>query len=493
MIQEFFTASSDAKLKKEQYICDIRRTHRNNILDKRRYQVKMSPENKSTSTTFIEKHDNNPTKVAEALQMLYVDLTSNEKFNIYTSLIALRKISEDDPNFLKFSYDRENFIVKFIDYSYLQDNYEIQIEAVKVLTNLSLAEESIAIQIIEKNFMSLVLTGLSSFKADLQEMLLLALGNLVGESVLLRNAALDMGILDILIGHIEKVASKNGVWALCNLVRGHPAPDSLYYTKAFPIIMKRACRANSISNIEEAESSEDCLWTLVELSDLPLENINVINFFFTEDTYLRRITDLLELPTMKIIVPVLRILTNILSNDTKLTYVTNLIVQFQRLFEHSSLQIRLETCTLLSTIVSAHSNLSEMLIENGIVSKLLYLIRTDHKSIVKECCWIINKLSKNNNQDELMALCKLGVLEAICDLLTDSDVKILLICLEIVERFLINGEIINSNTASENFYAVKLQSISAIKKIEDLQDSPNENVYAKSLHILETYFLTEEI
>jgi len=305
----------------------------------------------------------------------------------------------------------------------------------------------------------------------------------------MRNAALDCGIIDILIEYIEKVCSKNGVWALCNLLRGQPTPDSMYYSKAFPVIIKRGTCARKF---EDNESAEDCLWTLAELS----ENINVISYLLTESNYLLQIANLLEIPTMTIITPVLRILTNVLSNDSKLVYEllsSSFLPRFLQLFEHSNLQIRLETCLLLSTLITANTNIVDLLIEYQVVSKLLHMVKTDHKDVVRESCWIINKITKTADCSQMMDLCKLGALEILCELLSDMDPKILLIVLEVLQNFLHTGELENDGTDNENFYALKLESISAIKKIELLQDFPNELVYKKSLGLLETFFVTEEI
>ena len=52
-----------------------------------------------------------------------------------------------------------------------------------------------------------------------------------------------------------------------------------------------------------------------------------------------------------------------------------------KLLDLTNLQIILETCYLLSALVSANSNIIDILIENGVVSKLLYLIKTNHRDV----------------------------------------------------------------------------------------------------------------
>ena len=93
-----------------------------------------------------------------------------------------------------------------------------------------------------------------------------------------------------------------------------------------------------------------------------------------------------------------------------------------------------------------------------------------------------------------MDLCKLGCLETICDLLNDINPKIILITLDILFNFLKNGHsYVNGMDDDDNFYALKLEALGAINRIEQLQDFPNDLVYTKTLHLLETFFITEKI
>ena len=79
-----------------------------------------------------------------------------------------------------------------------------------------------------------------------------------------RDLCLEFGIEDLIIDYVVRFKSRNGIWALCNLVRGVPGPDRLFCAKAFPLLLKRATA--KIEDLNDHEMAQDCLWTLEELT-----------------------------------------------------------------------------------------------------------------------------------------------------------------------------------------------------------------------------------
>lgn len=89
------------------------------------------------------------------------------------------------------------------------------------------------------------------------------LGNIISESVFARDKLLSMGFPEVLVSYIEQYNSKGGIWAFCNLFRGHPAPNIEFCDKYFPFFTKKI---SSLETPQDIEISEDCLVTLVELT-----------------------------------------------------------------------------------------------------------------------------------------------------------------------------------------------------------------------------------
>lgn len=91
------------------------------------------------------------------------------------------------------------------------------------------------------------------------------MGNIISESVFARDKLLDMGFPEVLVNYIEQYNSRGGIWAFCNLFRGHPAPNIQFCDKYFPYFIKKILTLETPPDIE---TSEDCLATLVELTGI---------------------------------------------------------------------------------------------------------------------------------------------------------------------------------------------------------------------------------
>ena len=76
----------------------------------------------------------------------------------------------------------------------------------------------------------------------------------------------------------------------------------------------------------------------------------------------------------------------------------------------------------------------------------------------------------------------------ICDSLWDSDVQLVIYLLDTIEGVLHCGK-----KQKTTYFSDKLQTIGGVVKLEQLQDSENDQIYKKTLHILETFFETEEL
>jgi len=80
-----------------------------------------------------------------------------------------------------------------------------------------------------------------------------------------------------------------------------------------------------------------------------------------------------------------------------------------------------------------------------------------------------------------------------CDLLTSSDSRLVLVSLECMENILKSGENYKNKTgASQNPYTSVIESCGGLDNIEKLQQHSNNDIYEKAVNILESYFALEE-
>jgi len=422
----------------------------------------------------------------EYLNNLLRDLNSTDPQTVYSALVSLRVILEKDLSVTDKYENIDDLIQMVLRYCEYQENLNIQIEAVHVISNLSAGETSLSHKLIKLNFITLALKSFDSFPFEITDEILLILGNIISESTLARDEIIAAGFPEVLVNYIQQYTSKNGIWAFCNLFRGHPAPAIEFCDKYFPFLMKRIA---SMQNQQELEISEDCLWVLVELT----EEDAMTNYLMQNDSHLLVLLDVIGSGNRDLITPALKVLVSILihTNDVCNSLMNQgLAGKLLELLSGKNIQIKKEVCIVLSTLIAQNNPLLEIYINSGIISKMLYIIRVDSKDITNDACWVICQSCKIATSEQIQQMYRLEVLDSICELLRERDSMLLLTVLDIIYEFLYHGQKF-PNDEGENFFITVLDNVGAIDKIEDLQDSPSELVQRKVENILTKFFELE--
>ncbi|KAG6611502.1 Importin alpha-2 subunit [Phytophthora cinnamomi] len=89
-----------------------------------------------------------------------------------------------------------------------------------------------------------------------------------------------------------------------------------------------------------------------------------------------------------------------------------------------------------------------------------------------------------------MHLVSLGCIKPLCDLLEVKDAKVVIVALEGLENILRVGE--QQKTNDINDIATMIDEADGVNKIQALQYHANEDIYMKSMKIVEAYFNGEE-
>merc|ERR1739846_235266 len=85
-----------------------------------------------------------------------------------------------------------------------------------------------------------------------------------------------------------------------------------------------------------------------------------------------------------------------------------------------------------------------------------------------------------------------GCIPPLCDLLTVMDSKIVQVALNGLENILRFGEQESKTTGGPNPYAVIIEEVFGLDKIEFLQSHENMEIYQKAFDIIERYFGSED-
>jgi len=107
--------------------------------------------------------------------------------------------------------------------------------------------------------------------------------------------------------------------------------------------------------------------------------------------------------------------------------------------------------------------------------------------VQKEATWAISNITNNGKPKHLHYLVRQGVLPPLVEILKCSDPKIVMVALEGIENILKVG-----NSSEGNKYADIVEECGGVDQIESLQRHDNEEIYKKSVQILQAFYESEE-
>lgn len=150
----------------------------------------------------------------------------------------------------------------------------------------------------------------------------------------------------------------------------------------------------------------------------------------------------------------------------------------------------MQACWTVSNITAGTKEQIQCVMDSGLIPPLIALLSSAEFDIKKEAAWAISNATSGGTADQIKYLVENNAIKPLCDLLTVADVRIITVALEGLENILKIGQQERSipGGVGVNPYAQMIEDADGLDKIEHLQDHPNEDLYEKAVHILETYF-----
>jgi len=243
---------------------------------------------------------------------------------------------------------------------------------------------------------------------------------------------------------------------------------------------------------QDEEVLTDACWAVSYLSDGPNERIHAV----LETGIVKRLVELLMYNQSTVQTPALRTIGNIVTGtDSQTATVINAgaLSCLASLLNHTKKAIRKEACWTISNITAGNRDQIQAIVDNQLIPILATLLSKDDFDVKKEACWAISNATSGGSTRQLAYLVEAGCIRPLCDILTIKDTKVVTVALEGLENILACGvRLQEEHNLNENPFVERAEEAQMIDRLEELQLNENQDIYDRSVKILEDYFGTED-
>ncbi|CAA7398355.1 unnamed protein product [Spirodela intermedia] len=477
--------AEEGRRRREDSMVKIRRSKREEgLLKKRRegMQGLTLPMSKLASSTEMK---------LTALPSMVSGLRSNDVRLQLKATMLFRKLLSSDRNPPIAPVIQSGVVPRFVEFLTREDCPELQFEAAWALTNIASGTPEDAKVVIDNGAIPIFVRLLSSPNEDVREQTAWALGNVAGDSPENRDVVLGYGAVTALLSQLNENSRpgmiRNTTWALSTLCRGKPQPSS-ETTNAILSALERLIHS------DDEEVLTNACWALYFLSDGNREQIQAV----IETGVCPRLVGLLLHPSPSLLIPALKTVGNIVSEDD---FQTQYMIDCQALPSLLSLlkhtrnkDIKREVCWTISNITAGTTEQIQAVIDADIIPYLVHLLQTDDFGVKREAAWAIAFVASGGTPEQIKYLVREGCIKPVCGLLSCPDKDLVRVCLQFLGHILSVGKAERDvgSSGGANAFAQMIEDSEGLEKIENLQSDDNPLIYEKSVELLEKYWQDDD-
>lgn len=194
---------------------------------------------------------------------------------------------------------------------------------------------------------------------------------------------------------------------------------------------------------------------------------------------------------LSVLTPVLRTIGNIVTGtdlQTQKVIDTGALNHFHELLQHPKSSIQKEAAWTLSNITAGNAEQIQSVIDANLVAPIMHCLANGEFRTQKESVWVVTNFTSGGTSEQVRVLCQAGVIKYLCNLLVCNDDRIVSVILDGLQNILIHAEKLDCLESAVDL----IEECEGLDKIEQLQNSPNEQIYQSAYKLIDTYFGEEE-
>jgi len=384
-------------------------------------------------------------------------------------------------------------LMQFLSYN---NEQKLQFEAAWTITNIASGTTAHTRCVVEHGGIPCFVNLLGSPNAEVREQAVWALGNIAGDSSEYRDLVLSTGdsmkrLITILTNNQispKLTMIRNATWCMSNFCRGKPKPNFDQIRASIPVLAKLVMQ-------NDPEVLTDSCWALSYVTDDQTQGNQKIQAVVSQPGICARLIYLLQHGTNAVQVPALRTIGNIVTGDDSQTQAMLEQNPLPALLGTLSCQrksLRKETCWTVSNITAGTAQQIQLVIDANLIPPLVNILKEDQFDVQKEAAWAISNITSGGTDDHTRFLVSQAAIPAMCGMLKCGDAKMIMVVLDALDNILKVGLRDSPGGSEDNKYADIVEECGGLDTLEELQRHENEEVYDKSVKILQAYFESEE-
>ena len=430
----------------------------------------------------------------------YLELIKNgERLQRHQAIIYLRKMLSDKQHLPIQQTIDLNGVPLLMELAKDTSELHLRMEATWCLANLVSGTSQQTVTLINKNIIPLFESILDDEYPQIVEQAIWGLGNIIGDSVELREMVVRSNVIQKLISILNlnrgRNIQKHIIWCLSNALRIKPKKEPYVAMKNSVLALILAFKTYN-----DVEIKTDCLFGISEyckpqlLSDFTEDEfLTNLRLFYQHIYSQNKVYDLIK-PEISAIHKIVGNITNGDDFDTAKIINQGFLRDLCLMLKIEDDMCKREICWILSNIAAGTSNqIGSLLNEPNLFDNLVNLLYNSKKEIQREALWAICNMTKNCSQEQLRYLIQHNIFGVFKEFMNmDKDTKMIILILEAIPNMLERSMVENENGVKSSDLIDVMYDCGIADIISNLQRHESDHVYEKCILILEKFFDLEE-